>query len=180
MSKIHLARLHSHPSFGSLFFSRRASRRSSIRTAGHQKQYRPQSKVSRLSFPSPEPWSVPRKRLAALGAIATFVIGLYVTNSYVRGLRKETAASQIPNDVSDRYNQIAQDFDSDVGFIEALYGYGWLRSWITGEACGNVLEVSAGTGRNTKYYNLKKCTSVTMIDQSSEMVNIAKEKFQSW
>ena len=46
------------------------------------------------------------------------------------------------------------------------------------EAKGHVLEVSAGTGRNSDYYRLKKCKSLTFVDSSGPMLEIAKEKFK--
>lgn len=83
----------------------------------------------------------------------------------------------VPEDVSDRYNKLAKDFDNDVNFHEKLMGLGWLRQSLAKRASGHVLEVSVGTGRNAQYYNLKTCKSITMIDQSPEMMEIAREKF---
>lgn len=40
-----------------------------------------------------------------------------------------------------------------------------------------MLEVSAGTGRNAKYYNLKKCKSLTFVDSSGPMLDVARNKF---
>lgn len=83
----------------------------------------------------------------------------------------------VPEDVSDRYNQLAKDFDKEVDFHEKLIGLGWLRHSLAKRVSGYVLEVSVGTGRNAQYYNLKGCKSITMIDQSLEMVEIARQKF---
>ena len=156
------------------------SRQSAIKFAPIHQQYRPQPKVSRIkTVTEPEPWSIPKRRLAQLGGVVIFLASLFATHSYVRGPIEQPSASQIPLDVSDRYNKIAKKFDSEVGFVEAFSGYGWLRSWICREASGNVLEVSVGTGRNSKYFDLKECKSITFIDQSQEMVEIAEEKFRS-
>lgn len=45
---------------------------------------------------------------------------------------------------------------------------------------GDVLEVSAGTGRNSGYYPLKKCNSITMVDTSTSMLEEARKKFKGW
>ena len=170
-----LPRSHARSGIHSIF--RNASQQPAARIVKTEKPYRPRPKVSSIRVTASEPWSIPKKRLAALGCVCVFIISLYASYGYIRG--PGPTASQVPADVSDRYDKIAKRFDKDVGFIEALYGYGWLRSWITREASGNVLEVSVGTGRNAQYYDLKKCTSITMIDQSGEMIEIAKEKFRS-
>lgn len=161
-------------------FFRRASGQTAAKTTNTWPKHQLQPKISRLTFADSEPWSVPKRRLALLAALTVFGVSMYATNRYVSGPRRTITASQVPTDVSDRYNKIARKFDSDVGFIEAVYGYGWLRSWITNKASGHVLEVSAGTGRNSEYYNLKDCKSITFIDSSEEMVKIAEEKFRSW
>ena len=85
----------------------------------------------------------------------------------------------IPDDVSDRYNKTAPDFDNEVGTSEAFMGLGWIRSWLVRQAKGNVLEVSVGTARNAQYYKTKQCKTITMIDQSAEMIEQAKLKFRS-
>lgn len=41
-----------------------------------------------------------------------------------------------------------------------------------------MLEASAGTGRNHGFYKLDKCKSLTFVDQSRPMVEIAEEKFK--
>ena len=84
----------------------------------------------------------------------------------------------VPDDVSDRYNRTAKNYDSEIESVEKWTGIGWLRSWLAKKARGNVLEVSVGTGRNFAYYDLKECKSITMLDQSSEMMEIAREKFR--
>ncbi len=85
----------------------------------------------------------------------------------------------IPEDVSDRFNKTAKDYDLEIDGVEKWSGLGWLRSWLTRKANGNVLEVSVGTGRNSMYYDLRECKTITMLDQSSEMMDITREKFKS-
>ena len=159
---------------------RTATRRSTIKFAPIHQQYRPQPKVSRIkTIAEPEPWSIPKRRLAQLGGVVIFLTSLFATYNFVRGPIEKPSAEQVPQDVSDRYNKIAKKFDSEVGFVEAVSGYGWLRSWICREASGHVLEVSVGTGRNFEYFDFKNCQSITFLDQSQEMVDVAEQKFRS-
>ena len=88
------------------------------------------------------------------------------------------SSSSVAEDVSDRYHGIAKDFDREVGTQERLMLLGWLRSWLVRQASGHVLEVGVGTGRNSQFYDLKKCASITMLDQATEMIDIAREKFK--
>ena len=102
--------------------------------------------------------------------------GIYLYNTLNR--IDETSRSLIvPEDVSDRYNKTAKEFDNEVSLTERFMGIGLLRKSLGKRASGDVLEVSVGTGRNMKYYNLKKCKSITMVDQSGEMIEIARQKF---
>ncbi|KAL3489071.1 ubiquinone/menaquinone biosynthesis-related protein [Aspergillus germanicus] len=102
----------------------------------------------------------------------------YLYTSY----RREVAQAQVmnvPEDVSDRYNYTARTFDADVELSEKLMRMGKKRRDLVQQARGHVLEVSCGTGRNLEYYSLgaRGCRSVTFIDLSPEMVEIAREKF---
>lgn len=81
------------------------------------------------------------------------------------------------SDVSDRYNSNARTFDSSVDFYEQFSGIRRWRKRLAREAEGHVLEVSAGTGRNSDYYKLKKCKSLTFVDLSGPMVELARKKF---
>ena len=89
-----------------------------------------------------------------------------------------SSQTMVPEDVFSRYNEIAKEFDYEVDSVEMMMGIGWLRSWLTRKASGNVLEVSAGTGRNSGYYNVQKCKTITLLDQSQEMMDIAQRKFR--
>ena len=91
--------------------------------------------------------------------------------------REDGKTPNVPIDVSDRYDRIAKNFDLDVDLTEKITGINWLRSRRTKRAHGDVLEVCAGTGRNSPYYQLDKCKSVTMVDNSTEMLKIAKQHF---
>ena len=77
--------------------------------------------------------------------------------SYVSALKEDPDTRDLPTqdaDVSSTYDDIAQVFDSCVSSSEILGGVNWQRRRLAKQARGNVLEVSVGTGRNMKYYNL--------------------------
>ncbi|KAL5606282.1 hypothetical protein BROUX41_002697 [Berkeleyomyces rouxiae] len=92
----------------------------------------------------------------------------------------------------------ADDFDKSLNSTESWSGILKLRAKMSQQACGAVLEVAAGTGRNMEYYdwstlfpktpadilrrNTKKetrVTSYTAVDISSEMLEVADAKFRS-
>ena len=81
-------------------------------------------------------------------------------------------------DVSSRYDATAPDFDSEVKTIERTSLIWLMRRRLVGQAEGHVLEASAGTGRNHSYYNTDKCKSITFVDQSAPMVEVALQKWK--
>lgn len=81
-------------------------------------------------------------------------------------------------DLSAVYDEIAERFDSEVSVTERTACLGYLRRKLVKQAKGHVLEVSVGTGLNFKHYNLDACKSVTFLDQSGPMLEIAKKKWQ--
>lgn len=52
-----------------------------------------------------------------------------------------------------------------------------LRRALARRAHGHVLEASVGTGRNAAYYDMRKCSSVTIVDSSREMLEVARAAF---
>lgn len=82
-------------------------------------------------------------------------------------------------DFSTRYNATASTFDQDVDTVEWLYGITKLRKRLIQQAHGNVFEAAVGTGRNSDFYDLKNITSLTFLDQSEEMVELAKAKWRA-
>ena len=121
-----------------------------------------------------------RKGPWIVGGLAIYsftAYGSYLYSSLARA-EGEYKSPEDCKDVSYRYNETAKNFDNEVGLTEKLMGIGWLRQSLTKRAFGDVLEVSAGTGRNVQYYDLGKCKSITMVDQSEEMLKIAKKKFR--
>ena len=122
-------------------------------------------------------------------AFSTYGSYLYMT--YQKAI-EQSKSLQVPTDVSDRYDKTAATYDTEVNTSEWIMGLGKKRKELVERARGNVVEVSCGTGRNIEYYQLgekrgtdKKgkaevigCRSVTFVDQSGEMVEIAREKFE--
>lgn len=80
-------------------------------------------------------------------------------------------------DTSTVYNRTAATFDDSVSFTERFTGIDRLRKKLVGKAHGHVLETSVGTGRNASYFVMRKVKSLTFVDQSAEMIAIAREKF---
>jgi methyltransferase OMS1 len=126
-----------------------------------------------------------------VGVLAISTYCGYLYTSY----RRDVAASRsltVPEDVSDRYNQTARSYDAEVEMGERLMRLGKRRKELVRMARGDVLEVSCGTGRNMQYYQLGErrgvdekgkaeiqgCRSVTFVDLSPQMVEIARKKFE--
>ncbi|KAL6757661.1 S-adenosyl-L-methionine-dependent methyltransferase [Haematococcus lacustris] len=66
------------------------------------------------------------------------------------------------------FDSLASKYDAAVGSEETWMGYGLLRSWLLAKAQGDVLEISAGTGRNLPYYAFGsgRVRSLTQTDLS--------------
>jgi methyltransferase OMS1 len=79
----------------------------------------------------------------------------------------------------DTFDRIARDYDDNINVDELLMGVKLLRRFLIGEARGDVLEVSAGTGRNLRYYTSPDIRSVTLTDASREMLLRAHEKYSA-
>lgn len=140
-------------------------------------QYRPRPPKS-----TPKPIQTPaysrsRRIPFILAGVTVFGISCYGVLVYT-SLSRLPPAQTVPADVSDRYDENAASFDSDVNTIEKLAGINKRRKELTKLAKGDILEVSVGTGRNIPYYPLKECKSITMVDQSSPMLAIAKKKWK--
>jgi methyltransferase OMS1, mitochondrial len=163
-------------------YSRDFLRLASSKARANPIQYKPPIRTTRSPFEEAEPdvLEVKRRRrqfLYITGGGIAFLAGVYTTAKYVRGDDPLPSVTQ-NQDVSDRYDKIADGFDKEVGSTEFWLGIGLLRRWLVRKAEGHVLEVSVGTGRNSKYYKEGKCKSITMVDQSREMIEVAERKFK--
>lgn len=85
-------------------------------------------------------------------------------------------------DVSARYDDTADSFDSDVAFQEWLAGITRRRERLAKMCKGHVLEVSCGTGRNLGYFDIgpdSKVESLTFVDLSPQMIDVCKRKWSA-
>ena len=150
--------------------------------------------------PPVNPLLDPNRRIPLVGAgIMVFCIagyiGYFATSIYKTPSGTPFESSAQP-DVSVRYDKIARKFDSSVDFMEISMGMPEKRKDMVAQAYGDVLEVSVGTGRNLDFFDWDfeghngvgdpvkgggvkrgKVKSLTAIDISKEMVEVAKEKF---
>ena len=72
----------------------------------------------------------------------------------------------------------AEQYDSEAARLESLSLMWYQRRKLVEQAKGHVLEVGVGTGRNFEYYNFDQCESVTFLDKSGPMLEIAKTKWR--
>ncbi|EXJ87730.1 hypothetical protein A1O1_04655 [Capronia coronata CBS 617.96] len=119
-----------------------------------------------------------------------FVLSAYLSSLYVTYQRevKESAMLELDQnaDVSSRWLDLSRNFDDEVDMSEKLMSLRSKRRNLCQQAQGNVLEVSAGTGRNMDLYNLdpintprdKRIKSLVFNDQSEIMVYQAQKKFE--
>lgn len=82
--------------------------------------------------------------------------------------------------MSKRYDETADNFDSEVGVSEVLMGINRMRKRLAQQCVGHVLEVSCGTGRNLGYYDIgaeSAIESLTFVDLSPPMIEVCKKKW---
>eukprot|EP00877_Chromochloris_zofingiensis_P006116 jgi/Chrzof1/1758/Cz10g20030.t1 len=87
------------------------------------------------------------------------------------------ATSEGCADSSCAFDTCAPHYDKVVGTEEFYMGYGLMRRWMLRQAKGNVLEISAGTGRNLPYYNYSQLQSLTLVDITPSMLKQAEHKY---
>ncbi|GMM35027.1 putative RNA methyltransferase [Saccharomycopsis crataegensis] len=90
----------------------------------------------------------------------------------------ENACILPARDTSEFYDSKAADYDSDINFEEKMIFLGRRRKWLMSKAFGDVLEVACGTGRNIKYLDANSIDSITYLDPSRKMIEVANEKFR--
>lgn len=169
--------------------SQRCIYNTSIRTRHYAtRTNRPQGKT----FQIPQKPNVPKKSRVPLyvGGLVIYGASIYLGSSLYHiynNSTETTSATQSPLDRVDSttdskpevYDRIAQTYDSDIGLDEILMGLTWLRWWIVRSVRGDVLEVSSGTGRNMPYYRPGHIASLTFVDRSVEMQDIARTKWET-
>ncbi|KAK2880118.1 hypothetical protein FQN49_000565 [Arthroderma sp. PD_2] len=156
----------------------------------HRATRKPQT--THHEVPPAKPPSKTRPVVLTVMGVAMFSISAYASYLFTTYHQAaSTSPSTIPanHDVSDRYRRTAPSYDSDV---ETMMRMGKRRRELVRRARGDVLEVSAGTGRNIPYYLLGErrgvdkdgrasvlgCRSVTFVDLWGEMVDIARWKYE--
>ena len=70
------------------------------------------------------------------------------------------------------FDVIAGQYDTAVGSEEWSMGYPLLRKWVLNHASGDVLEISAGTGRNLPHYSMGALRRLTICDLSEPMLQV--------
>lgn len=83
-------------------------------------------------------------------------------------------------DTTPFYDVKAEEYDSEINWEEKVVLMGRRRKWLMKHCTGDVLEVACGTGRNIKYLDMTRIHSVTFLDSSSKMVEIANKKFREY
>lgn len=120
-----------------------------------------------------------------------FTLSTYFAYTYMsyRGSLKKYQDIDLPQnaDVSSRWLDMSRNFDDEVELSEKAMFLRSKREKLCREARGNVLEVSAGTGRNMDLYRLdplvtpesKRIKSLTFNDFSEIMLYQAQKKFET-
>ena len=96
------------------------------------------------------------KNYYIVSGLFLYGIGTY-SYSFFHEIWYKPATQGLPEqdaDVSATYDKLAPFFDSCVASSEVLGGVNRQRQRLAKQTKGNVLEVSVGTGRNLKYFNL--------------------------
>ena len=101
----------------------------------------------------------------------------YLVFEYVKYQRDYREIPQ-DTDTSYRFNATAEHFDEDLDSGEFFLGINRQRKKLIQTAWGNVLEVGVGTGRNGEFYDLTKVKSLSLVDQSPQMIDVARAKWK--
>ncbi|KEF60413.1 uncharacterized protein A1O9_01974 [Exophiala aquamarina CBS 119918] len=122
-------------------------------------------------------------------SIMGVAFGIYCTMTYISYRRAVERAKSLDlpqnADVSSRWLDLSRDFDDEVDLSERLARLHKKRAALCTQAHGNVLEVSCGTGRNMRFYDLRplrqpsdtRVKSLVFNDQSEIMVYQAQKKY---
>ena len=108
--------------------------------------------------------------------LVAFGLGMYGVMLYV-SLTRDVDIRDLPADLTDRFDKEAEGYDEKVDTSETLLLLTSKRKRLTKKARGHVLEVAVGTGRNIPYYNTKQCATVTLLDSSAPMLEVARRKW---
>lgn len=105
------------------------------------------------------------------------LLGLQIRTQHDKGLTEEESPVDTSWKASETiFRSIAQEYDSKIYMDEFFMGILLLRRYLIRQAKGKTLEVSSGTGRNLKYYDENKVSSLICSDSNREMLLEAAEK----
>ena len=106
-----------------------------------------------------------------------FLSGVSMSSLRLLFFSKSVAWSLSPEEASTAYDSYAANYDSlDGGKGASVLGIDEARSDLFRQACGNVLEIGAGTGLNLERYDTRKLKSLTLLDISDGMLSQAKNR----
>ncbi len=117
--------------------------------------------------------------LGATIGVYTYVKSQKIKNAPGEGEHREETNTSAWNETKSNsiFRSLAPKYDASIHMDEMVLGMLLLRRWLIRKyATGNVLEVSAGTGRNLQYYDDDKVTSVVCTDRNRDMLLEAMEK----
>ena len=106
------------------------------------------------------------------------------SSTFIIPLRRPAAYGLTPLDASRDYDAYATNYNKlDGGSLASTLGIDNARKALLGNSAivkGKVLEIGAGTGINLDYYNFAENTieSLTLVDISEGMLNVAKAKWE--
>ena len=149
----------------------------------------PPQTARRTPEPSPKqppPPPRPRGRVGRIitgcigGAIAFYVVALAVHVARTPARNPAIKHLNCQKDVTSRFDDLADSYDSEIGLSEWLMGIQKKRDRLAKMCKGHVLEVSCGTGRNLGYFDIglaSEVESLTFVDLSPPMIEVCKKKW---
>lgn len=133
--------------------------------------------------PPPRSFAVPRGFTGVLitGTLFSFTL-VWSIQSYRIAIQKPLPTKEEIEEVDTSSiwkNKAAIRVDGDLENTEWIAGILSKRRQMMHLASGHVLESAVGTGRNMGMYDREKVKSLTMVDQSKKMLEVAQRKWES-
>lgn len=135
------------------------------------------------------------KKRAASVLIMFYLVTAYFGIRYLRDTKHKATGEPSPykplddvedvagipsaRDTTEIYDGLAQEYDKKIRMEEFLSTIWLKRRKMMKNVGGDVLEVACGTGRNIPYFRPDNVSSVTFLDPSLPMLQVAKEKFEN-
>ncbi len=113
---------------------------------------------------------------------ASLLVRSYFPTPRVPKLTPEQGPRWVPSTVDEKkevFDRLASSYDRLIFSYEAGSVEVYRRLLLSQYARGRVLEVGAGTGRNMSLYDGEKVASVMLLDNSPEMIQQAKKKYEA-